>query len=262
MNEFGLKELYDVIIRTTSTINIDGYIVEMGEAIAAFDKIQIANVKEIRDQVSAHGDWDNRGLVFWDTTKEIQIQFSQGIFSKRQLALMSNNHLISQSTNDTFLLNKREIVESDENGYIHLSQPFSGTTVFVYEEDTGIKLKGLTAIDNQTIDIKAQFKNVLVDYNYEYTNKTSTMIIGTRLTNGFFTLTGKTKFKDDITGQVHTGVLMIPRLKLTSSLSMRLGQNAQPVVGTLAAVAVPIGDRNNTEVMKLVFLDDDVDSDM
>ena len=175
---------------------------------------------------------------------------------------MSNNNLISQSENDVLLLNKREIVESDENGHIHLSHPFSGTIVFIYEEDTGVKLTGLTAIDSQTIDIKKQFKNVLADYQYEYSNKTSTMIIGQRLTNGFFTLTGKTKFKDDITGQVHTGVLMIPRLKLTSSLSMRLGQNAQPVVGTLAAVAVPIGDRENTEVMRLVFLDDDIDSDM
>ena len=72
----------------------------------------------------------------------------------------------------------------------------------------------------------------------------------------------KTRVKDDITGQTHTGIIYIPRLKLVSDLSMRLGENAQPIVGRLDATAIPTGDRKNTEVMKIIFLDDDIDSDM
>jgi hypothetical protein len=42
--EFGLKELYEVIIRTTYPIEVSGKTIEAGETIAVFDKIQIANI--------------------------------------------------------------------------------------------------------------------------------------------------------------------------------------------------------------------------
>jgi len=41
--EFGLKELYDVTIKTTSNIEMNGKILETGETLVAFDKIQISN---------------------------------------------------------------------------------------------------------------------------------------------------------------------------------------------------------------------------
>jgi hypothetical protein len=43
---------------------------------------------------------------------------------------------------------------------------------------------------------------------------------------------------------------------------MRLGKNANPVVANLRAKAIPSGDRQNTTVMDLFFLNDDIDSDM
>ena len=47
-----------------------------------------------------------------------------------------------------------------------------------------------------------------------------------------------------------------------SDLSIRLGKNAAPVVGTLRAKALPVGSRANTMVMDLTYLNDDIDSDM
>ena len=47
-----------------------------------------------------------------------------------------------------------------------------------------------------------------------------------------------------------------------SELSMKLGQNATPLVGTFDALACPTGPRGNTVAMKLIFLDDDIDSDI
>jgi hypothetical protein len=47
--------------------------------------------------------------------------------------------------------------------------------------------------------------------------------VGRRLIEGYLRLEGKTRLKDDNTGQVVTGLIVIPRLKLMSDLSMRLG---------------------------------------
>jgi hypothetical protein len=31
---------------------------------------------------SANGGWDNRTRIYWETTKEVKINFTQGVFSK------------------------------------------------------------------------------------------------------------------------------------------------------------------------------------
>ena len=47
-NQFGMQELYFVQLKSTSIIEINGRQIQPGEVIAAFDKIQIANFKELR----------------------------------------------------------------------------------------------------------------------------------------------------------------------------------------------------------------------
>lgn len=71
MNNFGFKELYDVSLKTTYPIELEGRIIETGETIAVFDKIQLATLNEKKNIASAKGGYDNRALVFWEETNEI-----------------------------------------------------------------------------------------------------------------------------------------------------------------------------------------------
>lgn len=259
--EFGLKELYDVVLKTTYPIEMDGKIIETGETIAVFDKIQIANFMEVRERVKAHGGYGDRGLVFWDTTKEVQFSFTQGIFSRTQFAVLNNLQLLKSESDDVYQITAREVVESDENGIITLTHIPLIDGRFFYKAATSEKIT-VTAVDDTHFDVGAPYLSVLADYQYNYTNTFHTLTVGRTLTNGFLALEGKTRVKDDITGQTHTGILKIPKLKLMSDLSMRLGHDAQPVVGRMNATAVPTGSRANTTVMSLVLLEDDIDSDM
>ena len=88
------------------------------------------------------------------------------------------------------------------------------------------------------------------------------LIVEKRFLNGFLTFEGRTRVKDDITGQTHTGIIKIPKLKLMSDLSMRLGQDATPVLGTFKAVGYPVGVKGNKKAMEIILLDDDIDSDL
>ena len=260
MTEFGLKELYDVKIKTTYPIEINGIMVEEGETIALFDKIQLANFNEIKQYVTAHGGYQDTPRVFWDDTKEVQLIFTQGIFSKTQFALMSNSKLISKKqNNEPLFISKRERKESDENGYIYLEKEPVGK-IFVYEAN-GTKIGSIEA-KGKTYSVGTPFLDVIIDYKFEYNNKATIMVIGQRLVQGFLTLEGKTRVKDDITGQTHTGIFYIPKLKLMSDLSIKLGENATPVLGKMTAIACPAGSRGNSKVMELAFLEDDIDSDM
>jgi len=47
-----------------------------------------------------------------------------------------------------------------------------------------------------------------------------------------------------------------------SGLSIRLGAQANPVVGNFSAVGVPEESRHNSYVVEFDFLNNDIDSDM
>lgn len=82
INDFGFKELYEVSLNATYPIEVGGNTLEIGETVALFDRIQIANFQEIKSTNSANGGFDNRAHIVWENTKEIKINFTQGIFSK------------------------------------------------------------------------------------------------------------------------------------------------------------------------------------
>ena len=41
-NNLGFKELYDVVLKATYKIEVGGRIIEPGEVIAIFDRVQLA----------------------------------------------------------------------------------------------------------------------------------------------------------------------------------------------------------------------------
>lgn len=261
MQEFGLKELYDVVIKTTYPIEINGRKIQEGEVVGYFDSVNISNFQEIRQVTSAKGGWDNRSHVWWDSTKEVQIYFDKGVFSKEQLALMTNAKMIEVSpVTSPVLIHNRETKESDENCLIFLDY-IPASRIFVYEKKTGFKIP-YTQISESTVQICCPFTDVIIDYSYEYKKEATEMIIGRALTSGYLELQGKTKIKEDEDGLVKTGIIYIPRMKLMSNLSIQLGQNATPVVGTFDAIACPVGGKGSKTVMKLSFLNEDIDSDM
>ena len=112
----SFKELYEVSLKTTYPIEIGQKLVEEGEIIAKFDKIQIANFSEIKNRATANGGYDARSLVFWEETKELQLSFVQGVFSKSQYALMNNAALFQGQPKEDLLIDKREYLESNESG--------------------------------------------------------------------------------------------------------------------------------------------------
>ena len=239
-NDLNFKELYDVSLKATYSIEVGGRIIEPGETVASFDKIQIANFQEIKNIASANGGWDNRAHIYWESTKEIKINFAQGIFSKTQLALMTNAQLVNNLGEQVVPVNKREEFESNERGEIFVGHALRDP-VFVYDKDTGEKIKNWERA-NDTIILNEQYKTVIVDYWYDYDNGCQTLVVGKALTNGYLSLFGKMRVKDE-DGNVKTGIIKIPKLRLMSDLSMRVGSDAVPQVGRLDAVAVPEGGR-------------------
>lgn len=258
-NEYSFKELYDTKIKATYPIEIGNRTIEEGEIIAVFDKILVSGFEESHKQVTAHGGYNDRSYVFWDKTKDVKLSFTQGIFSHPQFALLTNSQLIERASGSVAITN-REFLETNENGDFELKETPSGK-VFVYEKESGNKIE-CTQIESKQYHYEFPYVEIIVDYEYYYMNESTMFRIGEKLTDGFVSLEGRTKIKEDITGQVKTGIIKIPKLKIMSTLSMRLGRNADPIVGGFNATAVPCGTRGQESHLEIYFLEDDIDSDM
>lgn len=259
-NEFGMKELYSVVFKATYPIEIGGTNYATGEVIAAFDKIMLGYFQEIKKQAAAQGGIENRIKIIWVTTQGLKLRFSQGIFSKKQFALMSDSKLTTAQKN-TLNIAQRDFLESDENGIIELSHVPATEWLFIYDEETKEKITGAQLVSDKEIDISSAYKNVIVDYEYQYSDTAQVLTIGQETFDGFVSCEGRTKIKDDITGQVKTGILRIPKLKLTSDLSITLGADAQPVAETFEGIGLPVGTSYRGKAMEIYFLNDDIDSD-
>jgi hypothetical protein len=152
--------------------------------------------------------------------------------------------------------------ESDENGIINLGRE-KVSDVFVYDAQSGEKIKIKTSdLEKGIVAIDQVYCDVEVDFNFCYQNKATACILGRKLIEGYLLLEGKSRVKDDITGKTRTAILRIPRLKLVSDLTMRLGREATPVLANFNAIGLPTGERGNKQIMELLFLSDDIDADM
>lgn len=258
-NLSSFKTLEQVHIKATQDIEINGRTFQEGETIAFFDKIQVAGLNELKNYVVARGGYDNRGLVYWETTKELRLTFSQGVFSNLQFGLLNNAQMIQYGEDEPLLITKTEELESNENGEIITTEE-AVDQIFIYDKDTGERLNSQKV--GQNLKINEGYKNLVVRYRYNYTGGASVAKIGQQFLRGFLELEGKTRVKDDTSGLITTGIIKIPKLKLMSGLSIRLGTQANPVVGTFEAVGVPVEMRHNSYVAEFCFLNNDIDSDM
>ena len=262
-NEFGMQELYSVQLKSTYPIEIKGVQYAAGEVVAAFDKIQIANFQEINKEVAAQGGYQNKKLVIWDRTEGVNLIFTQGVFSKTQLGLMHNARVLSIGEGKRIRIAQRDELETDSEGKITLTHVPIDSWIFVYNKETGEKLTDIEWPDRTQpiLQTSLVYKEVIVDYEYGYDNGADVELIGEEIFDGFLTLEGRSRIKDDITGETHTAIIYIPKLKITSDFNLTLGQNAQPVVGQFKGTALSIGGRKTSKALEIYYLDEDIDRD-
>lgn len=253
--DYGIKELYSVALKSTFNMDINGQHYDKDEVIMRFDKILIATVNEDKTSSTARGGAGNNTLVYWDNTRDTQFHCEQGVLSKAGLSILANSKIVKKEQGEVISVPVIGEEQDPENGQITLKYQPNGNG-FIYDKQTGEKLySGLT---EKTYPAS---QTIIADYSFDYTNGGDTLEIGNRLLNGYLRLEGKMRLKDDSDGHDKTAIVTIPKIRITSSLTMRLGKNATPTVGNFSFIGYPVGNRGAQQVMSIQILNDDIDSD-
>lgn len=258
---FGIKEIYDCVLKPTLDIEFGGKTYKAHEPIIVFDKLQLADLIETKKHAFAKGGYGNQTWVSWDSTENLLLTFTQGSFSKTSLALLGNSNLVH---NDTISIDMIEYLITESNGagavQVKLKHIPNGN-LYIYS-NTLIPAESYTIVGKViTFTNLAEDVPLNIYYTFDYINA-DIITIGSQGINGFLEFTAKTRLKDDTTGKTVTGIFKIDKLKLMSDFSIRLGNDVPPATGRFSIMAYPTGVRGKEKVAELIILRDDLDTDL
>ena len=136
--------------------------------------------------------------------------------------------------------------------------------IYCYDMETGLPIREFEIYQDR-VYFKQPYRKVCIDYTFTYESGLQTLEVGNRLTETFLRLDAKMSVKDEKSGEVTTAILEMPKIKLSSSLSMRLGKSYDTsVVSDFYFVGYPDEDRPRKEertVAKITFLDRELTGD-
>lgn len=296
-NFSGIKELYDVSIRLNSPLEFNGRRFNINETLLLFKTAEIADITERKSSVQARGGYHNNALINWETDKEMNFAISHGVLSPVSWALLSNSKIEMPKTKS---VSYNEIVYTiEDNGYCYVDlkykpnhcncimgaqgnpcneplpmgrrpelmlkplPPSREKFIFVYDQETGQRIDDFEIYENRLF-FKRPYRKVYVDYTFEYEDKIKVIKVGDRLFNGFLSLAGKMSVKDEMSGEVTTAILEIPKIKLSSNLSLRLGKNYDSsTVSDFFFTGYPDENvrREKQSVCRITFLDKELTGD-
>ena len=262
---FGIKELYEVVLKANTDMTFGARQVEAGEPILYFEKVSIASLSEQSKPILARGGWGNMPYVVWEDRSEMTFTLSEGVVSSLGLGILTSAKMIERGTDDILYIHKKEgPFELDSNNQFLLSKtPSVNKKSFCYEyERKSIQKKVDFEIDDKKIFIKdgEQSKEYILDYYFEYGEKATIYLIEKERFNGTFSLEGKFYTKDENDGINTTNILFMPKVRVVSDINLRLGERADPTTSVFKIIAMPQRtDDSRTMLMKMIHLNEDID---
>lgn len=273
---FGTKELYEVVLKANTPMNFGSRRVEVGEPILYFEKVSIAQLNEQSRPIMARGGWGNMPHVIWEDRSEMTFTLSEGVMSSIGMSILMSADLVAheEAKNGNLYIPKREgPFELDDltMSYRLNRAPAQDKKIFLFEYERDVpqkkidmKAEGLV-IENNILrykngDINKQY---LIDYYFKYGEEALIYYIEKERFNGTFSLEAKFYTKDENDGINTTNIMFMPKVRVVSDISLRLGERADPTVSVFNVIAMPEKTEESREmIMKIVRLGEDIDADI
>ena len=287
----GVKELYEVVLKAKVPMQFGARQLEVGEPVLYFENINLAMLTEHNSPIMARGGWGNMPHVIWENRSEVRFSLTEGVLSAISMGILLSASMSTPAPAAPMLVPMREgpfINELDELQYdedeysgtykfnastntaiIKLKHDIylTNTKAFLYEYDRNVAQKKVYGnfIDARTIEIKdaSPDKTYIIDYYYQYEHGQNATIytIEKERFNGIFTLEGKFYSKDENEGINYTNLIYMPKVRVVSDISLRLGERADPTTSVFNIIGMPesTDDSKNLilRITRLVTNDED-----
>ena len=269
-------------------MNFGSRYIEEGEPVMYFTNIKIGTLREQRTPIMARGGWANLPHVIWEDSSGVEFTLSEGVMSSISMGMLLSSVTSSPEPQEPLLVYKTEgpFILNDEHQLFLEHWPVTRdkkkTFIFEYECDVpqrkvyGKRIPGKvdpfdTKKDRPCIEVYEDRelqqladlnKKYIVDYYYEYKDDALIYTVQKERFNGLFTLEGKFYSKDENEGLDYTNIIYMPKVRVVSDISLRLGERADPATSVFNIIGMPenvVGNGKNV-IMKIMRLNKDIDA--
>lgn len=243
---FGMKELYQVVLRATDKgARIGERVVAPHEPVTYFEHVQVGALTETIRPVAARGGRGNDPLVIWEDRTDVTFKMQAGVLSDIGFGLLINAKFASKP--DTLLLHCAETMTIDDFGKcaINNHKAIEGEPLFCFLYNNKVIQGRITPeeIDYETgiFTFDEQYCNqtVMIDYTYQHETNAQIYVLDRERFAGMFEIEGKFYRKGEEDGINRTTIFRMPQVRIVSGLSIILGEHAIPTVSSFNVVATP-----------------------
>lgn len=285
---FGHKELYEVVLRAKNPMQFGSRYIEADEPVLYFDNINMSLLTEQNRPVFARGGIGNMPRVIWDERSEVQFQMVDGVMSSVGMSILLSSNVLSEKDKEPLYIHMKEGPKPCSfNNVLDLKHwpvmyPEKKTFIFEYERKAiQKKIYGRKYRTNFEVEEEKDLPrieifedkncqkpinnggNFVIDYYYKYEDEALIYGVEKERFNGLFSLEAKFYSKDENEGHNFTNLLYMPKVRVASNISLRLGERADPSVSTFNIIGLPetVGDQKNL-IMEITRLGEDIDADI
>lgn len=263
---FGMKELYQLAIKATNKIVVGGRIIDEGEPITYLRDVKIASLTQLSQPKTARGGRGNLPHIIWEDQEDVILRVTEGIITPIGLALLTNTKLFKNPMNGQLVIPKTEFLTLNHEGKANLKYaPNMDEPIFIYNYNKTIQSRILTAsINEQILDCGLNYANadVSIEYKFNYGDNAKVYVLDNDRFNELVTIEGRFYSQDNNTGLRKTNIFTIPKAKIISNLSVRIGEMSDPTISVFQIRALSTStDMSENCVISITELDSDIDGD-
>ena len=291
---FGVKELYEVVLRAKVPMQFGARHLEADEPVLYFENVTISTLREQNSPIMARGGWSNMPRVIWEDRSEVQFSLSEGVLSSISMGILLSASVTEPEQEHKLLVPKREgpfQLFEHENDHSKDYRIFlqhepveytrKKTFIFEYTRDVaqkkiyGKRIEGakdewgdvrpcLELYKNKELTEHADIgKQYIIDYYYEYGDEALIYTVQKERFNGLFTLEGKFYSKDENEGKNYTNLIYMPKVRVVSDINLRLGERADPTMSVFNIIGLPENMRDNRKsmILEITRLSEDIDEE-
>ena len=285
---FGVKELYEVVLRAKVPMQFGKRYIEEQEPVLYFENISMAVLNQTTRPILARGGWANVPRVVWEDRDAVEFSLSEGVMSSTSMSILLSSEVAARAENEPLYIHKKEGPVLLKNGNLYpefwpVGNDKRKTFIFEYARDAvqkkvyGTRIRGekdpfdenierpciKVYKDKQLQELADTSKQYIIDYYYEYKDEALIYTIQKERFNGLFTLEGKFYSKDENDGINYTNLIYMPKVRVVSDINLRLGERADPTMSVFNIIGMPehMGGNKNSVILEITRLDRDIDSD-
>lgn len=262
IQEMGIKDLEHVVLKAKEYTTIGPYTFEPGEPVLYFKNIQIALLSENTQVVAARGGFLNQPRVVWEDRSDTTFQFSNGTLNPISLNMLLEANMLQQ---DKHYVPMQEVIELDEAGIGYTSHMPDVSKKRYYKIFQAGNIQHNTKLmpieEGQKLTFGKDYAglSIVADYYFEPKNQPITYTMNRERKANLYSLEATFYLKDENDGLLHTGILEMPKVYIMSNINLRMGERADPTVGTFRIVAMPENkDSYDSMVCRVTYLEDDI----